>query len=399
VESTGGSGGAREGDNMPYAEGRTYYDADSHLMELGDWLSQYADPRVRDRIRPLELGGAGAMAEAAVRAAEQRRDNPDAAIAFDANVMGPKGWNALGAFDAGERSRALDLLGFESQLVFSTFAGTQFLSDDLEVLYGGTRAHNRAMVDFCHEDRRLIPVGFVPLTDPDLAREAVEEAIAMGCGAILVPSVPPRDASPTHPRYWPVWAVLEESGVPFMLHVGGGGRPLRRAFHENGKPPVTDFLGGGENIRSKDYMALHHPPEIFLACMVLDGIFEQFPGLRGGCIEQGALWVVGLMQRLDIAQATFRKTEPALRLPLKPSEYLRRQVKFTPFPTEPVGWLIEQAGPELFCFSSDYPHPEGGHDPLGRFEASLVGVDDSAKQRFYTTNYAEMMGPVLAARS
>ena len=38
---------------MPYAEGRTYYDADSHLMELGDWLVQYADPEVRERIRPL----------------------------------------------------------------------------------------------------------------------------------------------------------------------------------------------------------------------------------------------------------------------------------------------------------------------------------------------------------
>ena len=220
----------------------------------------------------------------------------------------------------------------------------------------------------------------------------------MGCGAVLFPSVPPRDKSPAHPDYWPVWAALEDAGVPFMLHVGGGGRPLRRAFHENGKPPVTDFLGGGENIRSKDYMALHHPPEIFLACLALDGIFEQFPGLRGGCIEQGALWVVTLLQRLDLAQATFQKTEPALRLPLKPSEYLRRQVKFTPFPTEPVGWLIEQAGPELFCFSSDYPHPEGGRDPLGRFEASLAGVDEDAKERFYTTNYAEMMGPVLASR-
>ena len=105
------------------------------------------------------------------------------------------------------------------------------------------------------------------------------------------------------------------------------------------------------------------------------------------------------MQRLDIAQSTFQKTEPALRLPLKASEYLRRQVKFTPFPTEPVGWLIEQAGPELFCFSSDYPHPEGGRDPLGRFEASLEGVSAEAKDRFYTENYAEMMGAVLAARS
>jgi predicted TIM-barrel fold metal-dependent hydrolase len=383
---------------MVYAQGRTFYDADSHLMELSDWLVQYADPGVRDRIRPLALGGAGALAGEAVRAAEQRRSDPAAAAALENDVMGPKGWGALGAFDPSERSRVLDLLGFDSQLVFSTFAATQFASDDLEVLYGGTRAHNRAMVDFCSGDRRLIPVGFVPLADPQAAFEATQEAIEMGCGAILVPSVPPREKSPTHPDYWPVWAHLEETGVPFMLHVGGGGRPLRRAFHANGKAPVTDFLGGGENIRSKDFLALHHPPETFLACMVLDGIFEQFPGLRGGCIEQGALWVVPLLQRLDIAQTTFQKTEPALRLPLRPSDYLRRQVKFTPFPTEPVGWLIEQAGDEMFLFSSDYPHPEGGHDPLGRFEASLEGISENALERFYSRNFADMMGPVLAAR-
>ena len=88
-----------------------------------------------------------------------------------------------------------------------------------------------------------------------------------------------------------------------------------------------------------------------------------------------------------------------MRLPLKASEYLRRQVKFTPFPTEPVGWLIEQAGPELFCFSSDYPHPEGGPRSARRFEASLDGMTPKRKDRFYTDNYAEMMGAVLAARS
>ena len=60
-------------------------------------------------------------------------------------------------------------------------------------------------------------------------------------------------------------------------------------------------------------MVLHHPPETFLACMVLDGVFEKFPRLRGGCIEQGALWVVPWLRRLDIAQETFQRTEPALQ--------------------------------------------------------------------------------------
>ena len=84
-------------------------------------------------------------------------------------------------------------------------------------------------------------------------------------------------------------------------------------------------------------------------------------------------------------------------MPLKPSEYLRRQMKFTPFPTEPVGWLIEQAGPELFLFSSDYPHPEGGHDPLAKFDASMPDVNADDRDAFFARNFAEMMGPMLVS--
>jgi uncharacterized protein len=377
---------------MPYAEGRTFYDADSHLMELGGWLAAYADPGVRERIRPLHLGPAGALAERAVADAEARRGDAAAARALEAKVLEAKGWAALGAFDPIERSRALDLLGIAKQLVFSTFAAGQFYDDDPDLLYGGTRAHNRAMAEFCEHDDRLIAIGFAPWGDPARTTEEASEAIRLGCGAILVPSVPPRDRSPFHPDYDPFWRLLEDAGIPFMLHVGGGGRPLRRSFHDNGKPPVTDFLGGGENIRSKDYMVIHVPPETFLSCMALDGVFEKFPRLRGGCIEQGAMWVVPWLRRLDLAQRTFQRTEPALRLPLTASEYIHRQVKFTPFAGEPVGWMIEQAGADLFLFSTDYPHPEGTRDPIGRFEATMEGVGEQARTAFYSGNFATMMG-------
>jgi len=376
---------------MAYAQGRTYYDADSHLMELGDWLGRYADPELRDRIRPLYLGAAGALADSAVRDAEARRGDAGASARLEAHLMDAKGWSALGAFDPTDRSRALDLLGFDAQLVFSTFAPTQFAGHDLELLYGGARAHNRAMADFCSADSRLIAVGLVPLEDSELAARGVDEALALGCGAVLVPSAPPRDKSPTHPDFDGVWARLQDAGVPFMLHVGGGGRLVRPAFHNNGRR-VTDFLGGGENIRAKDFMAIHQPAEMFLSCMVLDGVLEKFPHLRGGCIEQGAMWVVPWLKRLDIAQTTFRRTEPALAMPRTASEYIHGRVWFTPFATEPVGWMIEQAGDDLFLFSSDYPHPEGTRDPVGRFERSLAGVAEPAKDRFYAGNFAAMMG-------
>src|SRR5690606_22005575 len=125
------------------------------------------------------------------------------------------------------RVRALDLLGFHKQLVFPTFASTQFTGEDLELLYGGARALNRGIADFCSVDDRLIPVATVPLDDPDLAAQAIDDALAFGCQTVMIPSAPPRDKSPTHPDYDKVWARLQDADVPFQLHIGGGGRFLK----------------------------------------------------------------------------------------------------------------------------------------------------------------------------
>jgi uncharacterized protein len=69
----------------------------------------------------------------------------------------------------------------------------------------------------------------------------------------------------------------------------------------------------------------------------------------------------------------------------------------TPYPAEPVGWIVEQVGPDVCMFSSDWPHVEGGRHPIKRFEASMTDVDEHARQRFYCDNFVDMMGRGLAA--
>jgi uncharacterized protein len=391
---------------MTYASGQAIMDADSHVMELDDFLDDFMEPDARDRLRRAGTEALRPVLREAQKRAKSRSMDPAAAAEAEQRLLLDKGWMAMGGFDPTERSHVLDLLGFEGQLVFATFATAMFslprsprryrdevlLAEDLDLLYAGCRAQNKAMAKFCAEDPRLLPVAYVSLVDPIRSVDVTGEAIDAGCAAVMVPSTAAGDLAPTHPDLDEFWGLLERRDVPFVLHVGGGGRLLDRAFHNNNMP-VSDHLGGGENIRSKDYLAIHHSPSLFLGALILDGLFDRFPALRGGCIEQGAGWVVSWLRHLDYAQRAFRRTEePLTRLQAKPSEYVHRHLKFTPFPGEPVGWMMEQAGADLFMFSTDYPHPEGGRDPLAKFEEELSHVGVADRSRFYHDNMAELLG-------
>ncbi len=374
---------------MPYATGRLYLDADSHVMEPADWLKEYADPDVRDRLKPAPSWNF-TRAKAAELLAERASD-PEKEARAQSRLLA-EGIRAYGAWDPAERTKALDMLGISAQLVFHTFAAGGFVWGDDEVLYGGALAEVRGLVDFCKHDKRLLPTPYIPMRNPEQALALTKEAIRLGCPAVLVDSAY-TDKSPTHTDYEPMWAVLAEANVPFMTHIGTGGPLVPKAFRNNGRPIPKDWLGGGENIRSKDYVGIGHWPYTFFSMMAMDGVFEKFPGLRGASIEQGAEWVPQMLRALDHAQNMFKKTEPDLRaLPMQASDYIRRQVKFTPFPKEDVRWITENIGPDLLMFSTDYPHLEGGHDPLKNFSTNLAGMSDDVLDKFYSGNFAELMG-------
>jgi uncharacterized protein len=385
---------------MTYAANRFCCDADSHIMETRDWIANFADPLVRAKLPEMSLLKSGTKSFAIIHDAvsKQRERAARGAPAVDV-VKGLKGWSAPGAFDAAERKAALDDLGFQRQLVFSTFSATQYLHhDDMDIRYGGIRAHNRAMSAFCGNDARLIAAGQLSLADPVRCVAEMSEGVRLGCGAFWIPGMPVGDKSPGHPDFDPVWQAFCDLNVPFLLHVGPNSPTKIASYEHNGRPSPKDITGaeGGENLRVRDFMLLSIGPQQFLTALVFDGVFARFPRLRGGVIELGAGWVPEYLRSLDLSQRIFKRTDPSVEaLPLKASEYIRRAVKFTPFPGEDAGRLIRDAGAELFMFSSDYPHPEGTDDPIGRFERTFNGISEEAKSKFYSENFQEMFAPAL----
>src|SRR5436305_7517568 len=276
---------------MPYAEGRTIHDADSHIVETPDWFFAFADPSIRERLKPLYVNTTKPGEADLIEQFRARHADPDYRADDASQIMLRKNWAATGSFLKEDRSEALDLLGFASQLVFNTFSNKELQrvehSGDMDLAYGVATAHNRAISDFCSVDPRLLAVGYVPLADVDRAGAAAAEAIDLGCKALMIASACPPGHSPSHIALDRVWAQAEEAGLPVVFHVGGGGQLLDPNYFENGLPPVPDFHGGAENFRSIDYMAIPYPPMQTVATMILDGVLDRFPDLRIGVIQQG----------------------------------------------------------------------------------------------------------------
>ncbi len=382
---------------MPYASGRVIHDADAHIMEVPGFLAEHLEAKHRAAVTDAVLFPRHEGFHSTRLKAGPTDD-------FDEmQIMLRKNWDALGSSTKQDRPRSVDLLGFASQLMFTTallnYSSVLEGGKDAELTYAVARAHTRHMVDFCSVDKRLLATGYIPLVDFERTAKAAREAIEMGAKALMIPSRCPDDHSPSHIGFDPLWAIAQEAGLPIVFHVGGGGKLLEEAYFNNGLPPVPDFHGGDDNFKSIDYMAIAYPPMKALTALIVDRVLDRFPQLKFGVIEQGASWMPGWMRNMDSAHNAFYKNEERLqKMSLKPSEFVQRQVRVTPYPHEDAGWIIANTGDSVCLFSSDYPHVEGGRNPIKRFEASMetAGTSEGQKQRFYCDNFVDLMGAGLA---
>ena len=387
---------------MTYAGNRTIIDVDSHVIELDDFLHKAATeadrPLIPDMAAQTELAVQQAGLDRGRELHAKRQTDPEVMKKFEESLMDNKksGWNRLGAFDPAERSHTLDLFGFKMQFVLPTFSYHQIGHEkDAEVLEAGARTLNRAMGSFCAADERLRAVGYIPLTlGPEIAVQLMQEGFEAGCYTFMVDTNEPdrKKRSFTHPDFDPVWAAFASHNAPFVIHVAvtGDFESIPRSFFNNGYKKVE--LGGDAPSGALGMVSIANTAQLFLSAMIFDDVFVRHPELKGIAMEFGCVWLPSWLQAMDVGHDVFKIFQPNLQArDYPPSEVAKRHIKVSPFAGEPLGWVIDQVGEDMLVFASDYPHPEGTRDPIGKFEATMTGCSQEVMDKFYYKNIRSLM--------
>lgn len=322
--------------------------ADSHFVEPPGMWAERIDKRFRDRaphtvrrlggregeffvcenITPLAVAGFfGAGVKSEDLPAHNRRG-------FEA---APKS-----VWDPAYRIKDQDLDGVQAEVIYTSMGMPLFGLDDAELRAACFRTYNDWAVEYCGYDlKRLIPLGLITLEDIPAAVAELTRIARNGMKGAMIWAEPPDERPYSHPDYDPFWAAAQDLGTSLSLHI------------------LTGRKGTGLDFRSGTLLVnlatLHHQVERSLAVLVLGGVFEKFPRLTIVSAENDVGWMPYFMFRMDATQSRLGAFG-SVKLQLRPSEYIKRQVYAT-FINDPT--LVDQLhrfGADNIMWSSDYPH-------------------------------------------
>ena len=335
-------------------------------------------------------------------------------------VWSMKGPSAPGAIDMKRRLEALDAMGVQRQLIFPTFglfgmvlatADDAFLSRHfgldisgmtglVEVGHALIDGHNRwAMESLKVDPDRIRPVGLVPCAQLDEMMRDTQRLIDGGVKAIWIPtSQPPAGKSPADRALDPFWTLCEEADLVVTLHIGGD-QDFLKLCTWNEVPEFTRLFSPSIELPGADiwlFASVAWPVENYLTVMVLGGVFERHPNLRFGVVECGANWVGPLMETLDMWSRVFPAVAKNCGLTMKPSDYIRRNVRVSPFFFEDIDRHLERypSAVDVLCYGSDYPHTEGGKYSLQKFQEKREPLGGEVVEKFFVTNGELLFPPV-----
>lgn len=344
-------------------------DCDSHVMEPADLWQRYLEPAFRDRairverrdgVEHLIIGEQSVLSGVLAGLGGAHHDR---AQLFSGALSYADGCEPA-SYDPLARTALLDDWKVDRGVLFPTIGILPFPTGDAALSNAYCRAYNRWQREFFESaPDRVTPIALVNWHDVDEAARELAACLKAGFRGVFVPPEVIDGRRPGDPHFDPIWRLCEEAGAPACLHVvvrftGGG---AFGSWQETRPGTVFGFSMGATG----QLMPA-------LAAMVTDLLFERFPRLKVVNVEAGCGWAAYLMDRLDEKASAFRAIAP---LPMKPSDYIRRNCWFVAEPEErTIGAMLELVGEDRILWGSDYPHVDSTLEAPRLIRASVAAL-------------------------
>jgi uncharacterized protein len=327
--------------------------ADSHFVEPPKMWAERLDRRFRDRA-PHAVRLEGKPGEYFV--CEDLAPAPIAAF-FSAGVppaempdFMKRGFEEAprAVHDPAERIRDQDRDGIAAEVIYTSMGMPLFGLGDAEFRAACFRAFNDWATEYCGYDlKRLIPLGLITLEDIPAAVAELERIKKRGMVGAMIWGEAPAERPYSSPDYDPFWAAAQDLDMSLSLHIltGAKGTAGHASKVLNPNMKGVEFMTG--------VISMIHPIERSLTSLVIGGVFERFPRLKIVSAENDVAWIPFFLFRIDKYAA---RGIQSIKLPMKPSEYIKRNVYAT-FIDDPVFVnLLDWYPPDNIMWSSDYPH-------------------------------------------
>jgi len=216
---------------------------------------------------------------------------------------------------------------------------------------------------FSPEPERFKPAAMLPLDDVGLAVAEATRCIERGFATLFLPCVLPWQPYRLD-VYEPLWSVVAEARVPLSFHVFSGNLAMGGEFGdmadmsperaERARKAGELRRAGEEQLDTVVGMVAGMAPIVELTGA---GVLERHPDLRFVVTEAECGWLPWVLQAMDQMQE--RRHLYIRKLPLRASEYFRRQGGITITHDEVALRNIESIGSDCLLWGNDYPHDEG----------------------------------------
>jgi hypothetical protein len=214
----------------------------------------------------------------------------------------------------------------------------------------------------------------VPARVPEMAAAEIDR-IGDHPGFVQV-LLPVRSEAPYgNRRYLPIFDAAARHDVVVSLQFGGA----------PGNPPTG---AGWPSYYIEEYVGMAQVFQTQVLSMIVEGVFDRYPGLRVALVEGGWTWLPSLMWRIDKDWKGLRREVPWNTQP--PSAYIRERMRLTlqpmdaPPKVEHLLQVMDALGSdELLLYSSDYPHFHDAQLPDDLPEATRRKILGDNARKFY----------------